>query len=71
MSHSKLPAGWDRERVQRVMDHYDNLTEDEWLAEDEAAAADTEKQVVITVPRELLPAIRELLAAHQAATASQ
>jgi hypothetical protein len=34
----QYPPGWDKARVQRVLDHYDNLSEEEWIAEDEAAA---------------------------------
>ena len=37
MSEQKFPPGWDQARVQRVIDHYENMSEDELLAEDEAA----------------------------------
>ena len=37
------------------------------VAEDEAAAEDQGGQTVITVPDELLPAIRQLLARHKTA----
>jgi hypothetical protein len=47
---------------------YEGLSEEEQVAEDEAAiAAEREGQTVITVPDELLPAIRRLLAAHKSA----
>ena len=65
MSESRFPPGWDAERVQRLIDHYEELNEDEVVAEDEAAAVGREGQAVITVPEELLPAIRQLLASHQ------
>jgi hypothetical protein len=55
-----LPAGWDEKRVQRVLAHYENQTEDEAVAEDEAAF-EAEGQTVMIVPTELVPAIRELL----------
>lgn len=32
-----FPKGWDRGRVQRVLVHYERLSEDEQVAEDEAA----------------------------------
>ena len=32
-----FPAGWDEERVRRVLAHYENQTEEEAVAEDEAA----------------------------------
>ena len=67
MSEPKFPAGWDAERVKQVIDYYERLSEDEQVAEDEAAANVRPGQAVITVPDELLPAIRQLLAGQQAA----
>jgi hypothetical protein len=70
MSESKFSAGWDAERVKRLIDHYEGLTEDEQVAEDEAAiVAERQGQAVIAVPDELLPEIRRLLAAYQAKSA--
>jgi hypothetical protein len=37
MSEQKYPSGWDEARVMRLKDHYENMDEDELLAEDEAA----------------------------------
>ena len=42
-------------------------TEEEWVAADEAAAAEADDQAVITVPTVLLPEIRRLLATHKTA----
>jgi hypothetical protein len=67
MSESRFPAGWDAERVKRLIDYYEGLSEDEQVAEDEAGVAEREGQTVITVPEELLPAIRQLLATHKIA----
>jgi hypothetical protein len=67
MNESRFPAGWDAERVKRLIDYYEGLSEDEQVAEDEAGAAERPGQAVITVPEELLPAIRRLLAAHKSA----
>ncbi len=58
---TKFPPGWDEERVQRVLQHYDALSEDEEVAEDEAAFEDT-TQIVIAVPKELASAVRALIA---------
>jgi hypothetical protein len=70
MSESRFPAGWDAERVKRLIDYYEGLSEDEQVAEDEAAiAAERQGQAIIAVPDELLPAIRQLLAAYQAKSA--
>ncbi len=65
MSESHFPAGWDAERVKRLADYYDHLSDDEQAEEDEAAAAESEGLVNITVPVDLLPAIRQLLASHE------
>ncbi|MYB02544.1 hypothetical protein F4X90_23120 [Candidatus Poribacteria bacterium] len=40
MKENKFPPGWDAERVQSVIDYYENQTEDEAIAEDEAAFRD-------------------------------
>lgn len=60
MSESRFPAGWDADRVKRLIDYYDRLSEDEEVAEDEAGiAAEREGQAVIAVPDALLPEIRK------------
>ena len=38
---TNFPPGWDEERVQHVLQHYASLTEDETVAEDEAALEDS------------------------------
>ena len=58
---TKFPPGWDEERVQRVLRHYDSLSEDESVAEDEATFEDS-TQTVMEIPNELVPAVRALLA---------
>jgi hypothetical protein len=65
MRQYRFPPGWDEERVRKVLAHYEEQTEDEAVAEDEAAFEDS-TQTVIEVPHELVPAIRELIAKHQA-----
>ena len=64
MSESKFPAGWDEERVKRLIDHYEGMSEEDLVAEDEAASDLSAGQTVVTVPEELMPAIRQLLAAY-------
>ena len=61
MKQNDFPDNWDEERVQSVIAHYKQQTEDEAVAEDEAAFADN-LSTVIEVPQELLPTIRELIA---------
>jgi len=67
MTESKYPAGWDAERVQRLLDHYESMSDDELTAEDDAAGEDRPGHTVVTVPSELLPAIRQLLASYRRA----
>ena len=61
MKQSRFPAGWDEARVKRVLAHCEEQSEEEAVAEDEAAAEDS-TQALMEVPRELVPAIRELIA---------
>jgi hypothetical protein len=65
MRQHRFPPGWDEERVRKVLMHYEEQTEDEAVAEDEAAFEDS-TQTVMEVPNELVPAIRELIARHHA-----
>jgi type II secretory pathway component PulC len=64
MKQSKFPPGWSEERVQRVLAHYETQTETEAVAEDEAAH-DSPDHALVSVPRELVPAVRELIAKHR------
>ncbi len=36
-SQTRFPPGWDEERVRKVLAHYEEQTEEEATAEDEAA----------------------------------
>ena len=65
MKQSKFPPGWDESRVRRVLAHYEEQTEEETVAEDEAAAEDR-TQVIMGIPSELVPAVRELIAKRRA-----
>lgn len=62
MKQSKFPPGWDAKRVRRVLEHYETQTEEEAVAEDEAALAG---QTVMDVPADLVPKVRELIAKHK------
>lgn len=64
MKSNKFPAGWDEDRVKQLLARYEEQTEEEAIAEDEAAFAD-ESEVVMGVPRHLVPLVRELIAKHQ------
>lgn len=59
--NSRLPEGWSEARVTDVIAHYETQSEDEAVAEDEAALSES-GQTVMVVPTRLVPAVRELLA---------
>ena len=61
MKKPEFPAGWDEERVRKVLAHYESQSEEEAVAEDEAARED-HSQTLMEIPNDLLPAVRELLA---------
>lgn len=61
---SDFPPGWDEERVQKVLAHYESQSEEQAVAEDEAAFED-QTQTVMEVPIELVPAVRQLIARHE------
>ena len=63
MKGKNFPPGWDEERVLRVIEHYDDQTDNEAVAEDEAAFEAT-VYTTMGVPIELVPAVRELIAKH-------
>lgn len=58
--NSRLPAGWSDARVADVIAHYQSQSEDEAVAEDEAALS-SRGQTVMVIPTRLVPAVRELL----------
>ena len=62
MIEQQFPLGWDGDRVKQLAEYYEQLSEDDQTAEDEQAALEANGQTVISVPEELLPAIRQLLA---------
>ena len=66
MNQNKFPPGWDADRVNRVLAYYESQSEEEAVAEDEAAP-ETLGQTVMEVPTEVVPAVRELIAKHKAA----
>ena len=61
MRQSKYPAGWDEERVRRVLEHYETQSDEEAVAED-GAAYEATTHTATDVPVELVPAVREMLA---------
>ena len=66
MKQSKFPPGWNEERVKKVLAHYESQSEDESVAEDEAAY-EAPGQTIMEVPTDLVPAVRELIAKRKSA----
>jgi hypothetical protein len=61
MNQSKFPPNWDEKRVQEVLAHYESRSEDEAVAEDEAAYEDP-SQTTMEIPNDLVSKVRELIA---------
>jgi hypothetical protein len=55
MSQNEFPNGWDEEKVQQVLTHYEGQTEDEALAKDETMLA---FEQVSALPADALEDIR-------------
>lgn len=66
MKKTKFPLGWNEERVRRVLAHYEEQTEEEAVAEDEAAFEGA-KETVMEVHKELVPPVRDLIAKRRRA----
>ena len=66
MNKQKLLPGWDEDRIRKVLDHYDSQDEDERAAEIEAAW-EAEGTTLMSVPTDLGPEIRPILARKQTA----
>ena len=66
MKKIKFPPGWNEERVRKVLAHYEEQTEEEAVAEDEAAYEGS-KDTVMEVPKDLVPAVRDLIAKRRRA----
>lgn len=65
MKQNKFSVGWDSKRVKSVLEHYESQSEEEAVAEDEAAF-EMDDQTVMDAPKELVPTVRELIAKHKA-----
>ena len=64
MKRNRYPPGWDTDRVRQVMEHYDAQSDEEAVAEDEAAFEPPD-HTAMAVPVELVPAVRGLLEKHK------
>ena len=60
---NQYPPGWNDGRVQRILEHYENQSDEEAAAEIEAAYE--EAATIIEVPNQLVPKVRELIEEHE------
>jgi len=60
MRQNKLPPGWNEEQVQCVLAHYESQTDEEAVAEDEAAYEDS-GDTLVKIPYKLVPIVRDLI----------
>jgi hypothetical protein len=58
---NKYPKDWNRKRVERVIAHYGSQSEDEAIAEAEAAFENS-RMTLVRVPAELVDEVEELIA---------
>lgn len=65
MKQPTYPDGWGAERVRRVLEHYEAQSDEEAVAEDEAAYEAT-THTAMQVPVDLVAAVRELIAKRRA-----
>jgi hypothetical protein len=65
MIEQRFPPGWHEERVKQLLTELDSRTDEEWVAADEAAAAEQHDQAWSRSPVALSPEIRRLLAAYK------
>lgn len=63
MKKQNFPKGWDAEKVKALAEYYDNQSDDDALAEDEASLA-AEGQTLVMDPSELISTVRALIAKH-------
>jgi hypothetical protein len=55
---NEYPEGWDEARVRRVLEYYENQTEEEAAAE---IASATPGCTLMDVPHKLVPIVRQLI----------
>lgn len=61
MKKKPFPKGWNEKRVSKVLEHYENQTDEEAVAEDEAAFKNP-STTFMEIPNKLVPKVRALLA---------
>ena len=64
MRKPRFPEGWDEGRVAELIAHYEGQSDEEAVAEDEAAMSGSGR-TIMEVPTDLVPAVRDLIASRQ------
>ena len=64
MRKPTFPEGWDEGRVAELIAHYAGQSDDEAVAEDEAAMSESSR-TVMEIPTDLVPAVRDLIASRR------
>ena len=64
MRKPAFPEGWDEGRVAELIAHYEGQSDDEAVAEDEAAMPESSR-TVMEIPTDLVPAVRDLIASRR------
>jgi hypothetical protein len=62
---NKYPKGLNRKKVEALVEHYEKQTDDDAIAEAEAAYRNL-KTTMMPVPVELVPAVEKLIARRRA-----
>ena len=57
----KFSEGWNEERVRKLLEHSETQSDEEAVAEDEAAFA-SNTHTAMDIPVDLVPKVRELIA---------
>ena len=60
MRPNRFPEGWNADRVEEVLRHYEQQAEEEAVAEDQAAF-EAPDQAIMVVPHSLVPTITRLI----------
>ena len=63
MRKPRFPEGWDEGRVAELIAHYEGQSDEEAVAEDEAAMSGSSR-TVMEVPADFVPAVRDLIASR-------
>ena len=58
---NRYPPSWNLDRVRRLIQHYESQSDEEAIADDEAAFEDP-TITTMDIPTELVPTVRSLLA---------